>query len=130
MAHPNVDIVRDGYGAFGRGDLNSLQQHFFTPDVRWHCAGCSQLSGDYKGVEQVLAWFGRRAELSGGTLTVDLHDVVGNAEHVVALTTVRAARDGKRLVDQTVQVYHMRDGRTTEVWTVPSDQQASDEFWS
>jgi hypothetical protein len=29
-----------------------------------------------------------------------------------------------------VQVFHITDGKATEVWTYPRDQYASDEFWS
>lgn len=130
VSHPNVDIIKDAYAAFRRGDRISLRQHLLVPDVRWHFAGYGPLSGDYKGVEQLMAWFDRRAELSGGTVTVDLHDVIGNDEHVVALTTIRAARNGKQLEDRTMQLYHMKDGRVTEAWSVPSDQRATDEFWS
>lgn len=130
MAHPNVDIVRDGYAAFGRGDLDSLQNHFFAPDIIWHYAGRSPISGDYHGVGQVMEWLGRSFELSEGTLTIELHDIVGNEEHVVALASVRATRSGKQLSDDSVQIFHMRDGRATEVWTLAGDQYASDEFWS
>lgn len=31
---------------------------------------------------------------------------------------------------QIVQIYHMQDGRVTEVWSTPWDQRAGDEFWS
>jgi hypothetical protein len=59
-----------------------------------------------------------------------LHDVIGNDEHVVALTTVRAERADKKLQDNSIQVFHIHDGKTTKVWTHPADQYASDEFWS
>lgn len=130
MAHPNEDIVRDGYAAFARGDLDALQNHFFAPDLLWHYSGRSPLAGDFAGIDQVMGWLGRTFELSEGTLTVELHDVVGNADHVVALITSRASRGGKQLDDNGVQVFHMRDGKVTEVWTLPGDQYADDEFWS
>lgn len=52
------------------------------------------------------------------------------ADHVVALTTVRAEQEGRTLADNSVQVFHIRDGKATEVWTHPADQYASDEFWA
>ncbi len=130
MAHPNEDLVREGYTAFSRGDIEALQSQFFAPDVRWHFPGRSQFAGDYSGLAEVLGWLGRSAEASGGTLRVELHDVVGNDDHVVALTNVRAERDGKTLDDNTVQVFHVRDGKATEVWTYPADVHAEDDFWS
>jgi len=130
MAHPNEDVVRGGYAAFGRGDIEALQSQFFAPDVRWHFPGRSPFAGDYVGLAEVLGWLVRSAEASGGTLRVELHDVVGNDDHVVALVNVRAEREGKKLDDNSVQVFHVKDGKATEVWTYPANVYAEDEFWS
>ena len=130
MAHPNEDLVREGYAAFGRGDLDMLQNRFFASDVRWHFPGRSPFGGDYAGLGEVMSCLGRTFEVSGGTVRIELHDVIGNDDHVVALTTVRAEREGRALEDNTVQVFHIRDGQATEVWTHPADLYASDEFWS
>lgn len=130
MAHPNEDLVRDGYAAFGRGDLDALQNRFFAEGIRWHFPGKSPFGGDYEGADQVLGWLGRTFEVSGGTIRLELHDVMGNDQHVAALVTIRAERPGKQLVDQTVQLFHIRDGKATEVWSYPGDLYASDEFWS
>lgn len=69
-------------------------------------------------------------EASGGTISVELHDVIGDDEHVVALTTVRAQREGRSSQEEAVRVVHIGDGKATEVWTHPRDQYATDEFWS
>jgi ketosteroid isomerase-like protein len=130
VAHPNEDLVREGYAAFGRGDLDTLQTRFFADGIRWHFPGRSPFGGDYTGAGEVLTWLGRTFEASGGTIRIELHDVIGNDDHVVALTTVRAEREGRTLVDNSVQVFHIHDGKVTEVWTHPADLYASDEFWS
>jgi uncharacterized protein len=130
MAHPNEDLVREGYAAFGRGDLEMLQNRFFAAGIRWHFPGRSPFGGDYTGIGEVMTWLGRSFEASGGTVRIQLHDVIGNDEHVVALTTVRAEREGRNLEDNTVQVFHIHDGKATEVWTHPADLYATDEFWS
>jgi len=76
VAHPNEDLVRGGFEAFGRGDLDALRREYFAEDIRWHIPGRGQLAGDYEGVGQVLELFGRAFELTSGTLLLDLHDVV------------------------------------------------------
>jgi uncharacterized protein len=129
MAHPNEDLVREGYAAFGRGDIDALRRSFFAEDVRYHVPGRSPLGGDYEGVAQVLEWLGRQFELSGGTIRAVVHDVVANDEHAVALITVRGERAGKQLEDNGVQVFHFRDGRVSEIWSHPADLYAVDEFW-
>jgi len=130
MAHPNEDLVREAYAAFGRGDMDALRDKFFTQDVRYHVTDRSPLAGDYEGVDQVLQFFARIFEMSGGTFSFELHDVLANDEHAVALVTVRGERAGKQLNDNMVQISHLRDGKAYEVWNQATDQYAQDEFWS
>jgi ketosteroid isomerase-like protein len=130
MAHPNEDLLREGYAAFGRGDLDALQNQFFAPDITWHYPGKSPFAGDYHGTGEVAAWLVRTFEVSGGTIRVELNDVVANDDVAVALTTVRAQREGRELSDDAVQVFRIRDGKATEVWTYPADLYANDAFWS
>jgi ketosteroid isomerase-like protein len=130
MTHPNEDLVRAGFAAFGRGDIDALRDQFLASDVRWHTAGRSPVSGDYEGVAQVLELFGRFFELSGGTVRLELHDVLANDERAVALYTARAEREGRRLEDHTVTTFRIRDGKVNEAWTKGTDLYADDEFWS
>jgi ketosteroid isomerase-like protein len=102
MAHPNEDLVREGFAAFGRGDMDVLRKRFFADDVRWHVSGRSSLAGDYEGPEQVIQYFGRVFELTGGTFSIELHDVLANDEHAAALITIHGERAGKQLNDNTV----------------------------
>jgi len=131
MTHPNEDLLREGIAAFQQGDLEALQSKYFAADVRYHVSGRSPVSGDYEGVAQVLGLFVRLFELSGGTLSLELHDVLANDEHAVALFTVRAEREGRQLDDNQVLISHPGpDGKATEVWNQAGDQHAVDEFWS
>jgi uncharacterized protein len=130
MAHPNEDFIREGYAAFGRGDIDALQHKFFAEDVRYHVPGRSLLAGDYEGVAQVLEWLGRQFELSGGTISAEVRDVVANDEHAVSLITVRAERAGKEIADDSVQVFRIRDGKVSEFSSYPADLYAMDEFWA
>ncbi len=130
MAHPNEDLVREGFAAFGRGDMDALGKQYWTDDIRYHIPGRSPLAGDYEGPEQVIQVFARLFELSGGTLSLELHDVLANDEHAVALFTTRAERAGKQLNDNQVQTFHFRDGKVSETWVQSTDLYAQDEFWS
>jgi ketosteroid isomerase-like protein len=130
MAHPNEDLVREGFAAFGRGDMDALQKQFFTEDVRYHVAGRSLIAGDYEGPEQVLQFFARLFELTGGTFSIELHDVLANDEHAVALFTIGGERAGKQLNDNSVLTFHFRDGKASEAWSQSTDLHAVDEFFS
>jgi len=128
MAHPDEELVRRGYDAFSRGDMETLRE-VFHPQLVWHSPGRNQLAGDHRGVEAVLGFFGRTMELTGGTFRVEVHDVVANDEHVVGLNSVAAQRDGKTLNGRNALVFHVRDGRATEVWQFWEDQYTADEFF-
>ena len=129
MAHPNEDLVRRGYAAFGTGDIGTLQE-LFADDIVWHFPGSSVVSGDFKGKAEVMGWLAKNAELSGGTLRIEAHDILANDEHAVGLIRVTGQRAGKSLDDPSVQVFHIKDGKVTEVWLNPNDQEASDNFWA
>jgi ketosteroid isomerase-like protein len=130
MAHPNEDLIRRGFEAFSTGDMDTLRNEIFAPDVIYHVPGRSQLSGDYTGIDEVLGFFGKLFELTGGTFRVELHDVLANNEHGIALSPATGEREGKSLQDNGVLVFHFKDGRTSEVWLHPTDQHATDEFFS
>jgi ketosteroid isomerase-like protein len=130
MAHPNEILIREAYTAFQSGDLDAVQRQW-TDDIRWHTPGRSPLSGDFEGAQQVLQLFGQLFELSGGTFRFDLHDVLANDEHAVGLLTVYAERPGKQpLNDNMTQIFHLRDGKVSEVWGLQTDLHAVEEFWS
>jgi ketosteroid isomerase-like protein len=129
MAHPNEDLVRRGFAAFGTGDIATLRE-LLADDVIWHIGGRSPIAGDYKGIDEVLGFFAQLAERAGGTFRIDVHDLLANDEHVVALVKGTAERDGKMLNDNGAQVFHVQGGKVTEEWFHAGDQYATDEFWS
>lgn len=130
MAHPNEDRFRAGYEAFQTGNIDALRTEFLAPDVVWHDPGSGPLSGDHKGIDEVLANFGKSMEVTGGTFRVELHDVLANDEHAVALATVSGERDGKRIEDNYAHVVHMRDGKVIESWIHQWDPNKVDELLS
>jgi ketosteroid isomerase-like protein len=125
----NVGLIRDGYEAFSKGDMDALSK-LFADDIVWHVPGKSPVAGDHKGQEATFAYFGKLMELSGGTFKASLHDCVGNDEHVVGMHRNTGSRDGKTLAINELLVFHMRDGKATEAWEHHSDSAAWDGFWS
>jgi ketosteroid isomerase-like protein len=129
MAHPNEALVRKGYEAFAKGDMQTLGE-LFAEDVVWNIPGKNPLAGTRKGQQEVFEQFGQIAEMTGGNFGIEIHDILANDEHTVALVTTKGSRDGKSIEDHQVHVFHIRDGKVTEYWGHPTDQYAIDEFWS
>jgi ketosteroid isomerase-like protein len=71
---------------------------------------------------QILGFFAKTMELSGGSFRTDVHDVVANDDHAVALFASRAERDGQTYANRNVLVIHIRNGKLTETWLMSEDQ--------
>lgn len=128
MAHPDEDLARQAYKAFAEGDMATLDS-LMADDVQWHVAGDSVISGDYDGKQEVFEFFRQLSDRSGGTFSLDIHDIVANDNHTVALVKSRGERDGRRLEDNNVQVMHIENGRVVSFWSFQWDQQAATAFW-
>jgi uncharacterized protein len=96
MAHPNEELVRRGYDAFAKGDMDTLRE-LFDPQIVWHFPGRSPLAGDHRGVDAVLGFFGRTMELTAGSFRVEVHDVVADDRHTVGLHLSTGEREGRTL---------------------------------
>ncbi len=127
--HANVEQTRRGYEAFAKGDLPTLSE-LMADDLIWHVLGVGALSGTYHGREEVFGFFRRLAEVTGGTFRLDVHDVLANDEHAVALCTLSASRGNKSIEVPVANVSHIRDGKITEFWATTADPQASIDFWA
>ncbi len=127
--HPNVEIVRRGYEAFSTGDMQTVDE-LFADDIVWHMGGRGLFAGDRNSKKEVFEFFGQLFERSNGTMSIEIHDIVGNDDHVVVLDTIRAVRDGQNYEGRGVDVWHVRDGKAVEHWHYDADPYAADEFWA
>jgi ketosteroid isomerase-like protein len=126
-AQDDAELVRKGYDAFIAGDMEWLNDHLHE-NVVWHVPGHNLLSGDYRGRENVLAFFARSVQIA--LPEFDMHDVVASDDHVVALATTRWRRhdNGETFEDHVGQVFHLDGGKVIEVWTMGEDLAGLDEF--
>ncbi len=129
MAHPNEELVRGGYEAFAKGDASEVLSRL-ADDIVWHVPGRSPIAGDYHGHEEVIGFFGKLQERTGGTFALELHDVLANDDHVVVLARASGERNGKTGIFDVAHVWHVSDGKATEFWALSVDQYAGDEFFA
>jgi hypothetical protein len=128
-AHDNGELIRSGYEAFSKGDMETIAK-ILGPDIRWNISGRNQISGTYNGQEETFAFFGRLMELTDGTFTVAIHDLLATDDHVVVLAKESASRGGKSLEADDVHVWHLANGKAVEYWAISNDQHKVDEFWA
>ena len=130
MTHPNEELVRQGYKAFGEGDMDTLRS-LFASDAVHVATGNNPLSGEYKGVDEVLGYYGKLFELSDGTFTAELKSTkVEGDDKVVATHRAKGQRAGKTLDQDETLTFTISGGKFAQLVEDPSDQAAYDAFWS
>ena len=127
--HPNVQRMRDGYDAFAKGDLAALRE-LIAEDVVWHVPGRTSLSGDYQGIDAVLAFFGKTMEVTGGSFRAEPRTLLSDDSYGAAPVHITAPRGDKHLDVLNVQVIRWRDGRVAEFWDTTTDPDATEEFYA
>ena len=125
--HPNVALIRQGLVAMETGDMAWLNEHM-SDDIVWHVAGNNKMTGEYRGKEKMAEMFaGMQASMAEGG---DIHDVVGNDEHVVTMGTAKLkAPDGDSIEYRYVNIFHVKDDKVTEVWGMGEDDSVTDPFF-
>lgn len=102
----------------------------FTEDAVWHLGGTGGLSGDKQGRETILEYFGELFSRSGGTVKVELDDLIGGDKHTVGFQRVHAERNGKAIDQRAAIVFTLRDGKVSEAYEFLEDGARANEFWS
>lgn len=125
--HPNVEALRRMDEAMARQDMAGFFAGY-TDDVLVHIGGANKLTGDYRGLAQLQALFGRFMEASG-RYSFENHAYLADDKHGVILQRGTMERDGKTLTTNEVFVYHFRDGKISEFWYQPVDQVGVDAWW-
>ncbi|MFD0685466.1 nuclear transport factor 2 family protein [Actinomadura fibrosa] len=129
LEHPNVTLLRDGYTAFAKGDMDLIRD-LLAPDVVHLVPGRGPLCGVYRTAAEVLGFYVNLFELSGGTFRAEPYSLMANEEYGAALVQTYAERPGRVLDARSVDLFRFRDGRITEIRTLAEDQYAEDSFWS
>jgi ketosteroid isomerase-like protein len=128
--HPHAALVRKGYDAFSRGDMDALRG-IMTGDCTHHVPGSHPLSGDYKGVDNVLRYYGQLAQESGGTMRAELLDVyVDGRGHAMSVHRFTAERRGRKYDQRGGIVFRIVGDKITDLDECVTDIDTDNEFWA
>lgn len=112
----NLDVVRDGYARFGRGDLDGLMT-LFDEQIEWTTPGPSDLpiAGRRRGHRQVREFFGALAAM------VDMErfepkEFIAQGDRVVVTgdETFRMKASGHRMSAPWAHIFRLRDGKVVQ----------------
>jgi ketosteroid isomerase-like protein len=122
--HPNVATYREIHEKLQRGDFEAVFDAL-DEDVVWHQIGAETLHGK----EAVRGSMSGMEEFGAEGLGFDIHDVVGNDEHVVGLVETTLKMGDQSFTYRTAEIAHMKDGKVTERWAFSDDTQRIIEFF-
>ncbi len=129
-AHPDADLIRRGYEAYGKGDMDALGS-LMTADVIHHVPGNNPLSGHHKGREAVIGLYRRMGEETNGTAKADLHQVlVDGRGHAISVHTFRADRGDRGIEIQEALFFTIVGGKISDIDECTQDIDEEDAFWS
>jgi len=112
----NVELVRRGYEAWNRGDVEGVLA-FLDPEIDWRGYSHVPESGTLAGRDQVRAWLERFLE-AWEELEIEPTDLIEAGDRVVALVRFRAlGKESKIRVEGGVDahVWTVRDGNIVAV---------------
>ncbi|HET6876230.1 MAG TPA: nuclear transport factor 2 family protein [Jatrophihabitans sp.] len=125
-----MTLVRRGYAAFNSGDFDTLRQ-ILSHDVVQHVPGDSQVAGAYKGIDAVLGYYAKLAELTGGHFRADLVDVFGDGKgHATSLHQITATRNGVTRVTRGTILFTFLGDRATDLLEMREDLPGDDAFFA
>jgi ketosteroid isomerase-like protein len=120
--HPNVTLAREMTEALSSGDTEKAAG-YLSDDIVWHEIGRAE---PRRGKAQLAADLGAvDYEITG-----EVHDVVGNDEHVVVLVDATGTRAGRTLRYRTAEIFHVKDGKIVERWAFSDDTKAIVDFFA
>lgn len=130
MKHPNIERLEAFLNAYADHDAERIGSAL-SEDAVWHVGGTHSLSGDYRGREAILEYFGRVGAETAGTLKLDPIELMANDDRGAAFLRITANRAGHRLdVTMAEAVQFDGQGRIREFWAHATDQDAINKFWS
>lgn len=126
-AGANEALVRGLVDAFVHGDLETVRG-CFAEEAVWDLPGRGVLAGTYTGPEAIIGFLARSFELSGGSLSVELHDVLSSPHGACQVQRVTAELPGRRLDCVELLAHEIRDGLIVRTHHRP-DAHALDAFF-
>jgi hypothetical protein len=93
-------------------------------DVEWHYIGGKE---PLRGKQAMMEQFASMADVD---LKVDVHDVVANDQHIIALAEADATRNGKNLKYRTAEIFDVENGIVKKRWAFSDDTDAIIKFFA
>lgn len=129
MSHPNAQRLERIYAAFAAGN-DAAALELCSEKATFQLAGKSPLAGKYDRAGFATNYLKRMREFAGGTLKVEVHDVLASDRHGLVLTTESLERGGKKHEYRSVHVWRIENGTPVAWYQYPRDMYQFDAIFT
>ncbi|BBX15749.1 DUF4440 domain-containing protein [Mycolicibacterium duvalii] len=105
----NIALVRQGYEAFSRGDMETVLS-LYDDDIEWIQPGESEVSGTYRGKAELAGLLTRMGEKMTSITPLRF---LGDDDTVVVISQATVGGE----TSQDVEVFTLRDGKAVRAQT-------------
>lgn len=129
MIHPNAETIKRLYSHFTQGDIKAMLA-LCSDNFSFQIAGKSKIAGKFTKANFAEKFASALKELSGGTYSLEVHDVLASDLHATVLGTVKVTTHGKASEFRTVHVWRFENGKPLAGYEYPRDLYQYDQIWS
>jgi ketosteroid isomerase-like protein len=123
--------LHEAQGAFYVGGPDEPLRAMLADDVEWTVPGHNAIAGEYRGIDEVMAYFARRRDLAARSFRMHPGDLLtGDGDRVAVLTDGTATIGGAERRWSTVGLYRLHGERVRACWLLPLDPAAFDAIWA
>ena len=127
--HLNAKLLEKLYADFARGDIPAVMGAC-DDKITFQFPGKSRFAGKFTKADFPQKFLALLMEMTGGTLKLDVHDILASDRHAVALATDRFERKGEKFELRTVHVWRFENGKPVAWYEYPRDLYYFDQVMS
>ena len=120
--HANAALIRNAIEDMSAGEVEKLAE-ILAENIEYHQIGAPTIEGKAGLVESIQGY----SDMGFG---VEIHDVLANDDHTIALLEVTVNAGDESFTYRTAEIYHIEDGKITQRWAFSDDTEAISSFFA
>lgn len=129
MSHPNAVVLEKIYQNFSAGNIPAMLAAC-ADEITFQMAGKSKLAGKFSKANFATSFVAPMMELTGGTLKIEVHDILASDRHGIVLASDHMVLKGEKVQLRTVHVWRFENGKPVAWYEYPRDLYAFDSIFS
>lgn len=124
-----MPLLQKLYADFAKGDIPAVLTAC-ADNMTFQVAGKSKVAGKFTKADFAEKFLAPMMEMSGGTLQVEVHDILVSERHAVVLVSDHLTRKGEKIQLRAAHVWRFENGKPVAWYEYPRDLYQYDATWS